>query len=219
MSTIRLGLLALLPVLLPGSVQGQTALEVLESASTSYGALASFCAPFEQSLHVPLLGQTTESRGTLCQARPDRFAMIFSEPEGDRVIADGQWLWIYYPSMDPVQVFRSPLTGGEGRFDFHREFLSQPGVRYTPTMEGSESLNGTATHRIHLQPRRESPLREARVWITQEGREIRKVEIHEANGSVRTVQLGAMERNPTLASDFFGFTPPANAQILTMPGS
>ncbi|MCH8841319.1 MAG: hypothetical protein IH831_11745, partial [Planctomycetes bacterium] len=47
--------------------------------------------------------------GVLFLVPPDRFAMRFEEPEGDRIVADGEWLWAYTPSTVPDQVIRQPI--------------------------------------------------------------------------------------------------------------
>jgi outer membrane lipoprotein carrier protein len=140
--------------------------------------------------------------------------MDFSEPEGDVVVADGEHLWIYYPSMDAKQVFRQPLEGRGGRFDFHREFLRDPGSKYAPEYQGSEALDGHATHVLRLVPVGPSPYREARVWIDAEGRLIRRVVITEENDSVREVTLSGLEVEPELPPEAFRFTPPEGATVI-----
>ena len=189
---------------------------ILERASGEFAALDGFCADFRQTLTVPLLNQVTRSRGRMCQQQPDRFSMRFADPEGDLVVADGEWLWIYFPSSDARQVIRSPMTsGGQGRFDFHREFLSDPGTRYDPSYLGTEELDGVAAHVIRLIPRQGSSYREARVWIDEGLWLIRRAEIEEENGNLREIHLAELERNPRLEGDAFRFAPPPGVQIIT----
>ena len=189
---------------------------ILERASGEYSRLTGFCADFRQILTSTLLGQVTRSRGRLCQQQPDRFAMRFSDPEGDLVVADGEWLWVYYPSSDAGQVIRSRMTSGaRDRFDFHREFLSDPGTRYLPAYLRSEELDGASTHVIRLVPRQPSAYREARVWIDEGSWLIRRTEIEEENGNLREVRLAGFEAGPGLASETFRFTPPQGVQVIT----
>lgn len=191
-------------------------LAILERASAEYGGLTGFCAEFRQTLTSPLLNQVTRSRGRMCQQQPDRFSMRFTDPEGDLVVADGEWLWVYFPSGDAGQVIRSPLTsGGRGGFDFHREFLSDPGTRYAPAYLRGEELDGAPTHVIRLVPRQPSAYREARVWIDEGTWVIRRTEIEEENGNLREVRLAGFEPNPQLGSEVFRFTPPRGVQVIT----
>lgn len=196
-----------------GSSDSQ-ALAILEAAAERFGALETFCARFDQQVDNDILRQTIRSHGELCQARPDRFAMLFEDPEGDRVIADGESIWLYFPSADPGQVFRSSLAESGGRFDLHREFLNEPGERYAPTLEGRETVNGTSTHRLALEPLRPSPYIRARVWIGTDDRMVHRVEITEDDGLVRTLSLSDMRMNPQVPVSTFEFEPPEGAQVI-----
>ena len=109
------------------TVQETRALTIMEEAGARYRSINAFCADFRQKLEVPLLGETHDSRGRLCQAEPDLFAMRWTEPEGDVVVADGDYFWVYYPSADPRQVLQFAMEVRPGGLDFHREFLEHPG--------------------------------------------------------------------------------------------
>lgn len=190
-------------------------MEVLRAAAERYDSLRALCADFRQVRRVPLLHQVTESAGRLCHQDPDLFLMDFSDPEGDIVVGDGRYLWIYYPSMDPQQVFRQPLEQGpEGRFDFHREFLGDPGSKYAPEYLKSDSLGGHATDVLRLVPRGPSAYREAEVWIDSRSRLLRKVVIVEENESVREVTLSRLQVNPELRPEVFRFVPPEGVTIV-----
>ncbi len=199
----------------PDAADREAALRVLERASERYQEIGAFCGAFEQEMSVPLLRQVTRSHGTLCQAGADRFLMDFEDPEGDIVVADGTHVWVYFPSTDPGQVFRSGLSASDGRFDFHREFLEDPGEKYEPVHRGREEIEGRWTQAIHLTPIAPSPYRGAQVWIDTETSLIRKVEIEEDNESIRTVRLLNVEIDPDLADDLFEFTPPPGVQVIT----
>lgn len=194
---------------------GTDPMPILEEAAALYRSLDAFCAHFRQVRRVPLLDQVTRSEGRLCQQKPDRFLMDFSDPPHDVVVADGEHLWIYYPSVDAEQVFRQDLaSGGGGRFDFHREFLSDPGTKYRPRYEGADTVDGHPTHVLGLVPRSPSPYEEARVWIDRKLGLIRRVEIREENDSVREVELSALELEPSLPPETFRFDPPPGAQVI-----
>lgn len=197
-----------------GSDSGEDPNPLLEQASQRYAGLEGFCAEFAQERVVPLLDRTTRSRGTLCQMRPGFFLMEFSEPDGDRVVADGESLWIYYPSVDPEQVIRTRLGGAGGTFDFHAEFLEDPTRRFDAEYVGREEVTGRSTHVIALRPLESVAYEEATVWLEVERGLIRKVEIVEENESLRRMTLSDIRVEPGLNPSRFAFEPPEDAQVL-----
>jgi outer membrane lipoprotein carrier protein len=202
---------------LPGSVWGQDgrALSILESASARYEGASSVCADFEQTLKVPLLSQENHGSGRLCQARPDRFAMRFDDPAGDVVVMDGTYVWIYYKSADPMTVIRLPVADAPGGFDLHREFLEGPAEKYRISYAGIERIGGRDTHHILLVPRKATSYVAAEVWIGGDDHLLRRVKIEEENESVRTLDLSNVTLDAKVPTDFFTFTPPPGAQIIT----
>ena len=199
--------------LAPPALLAQSAQPILESAAERYEALAAFCADFRQQVDVTLLRETIRSAGELCQARPDRLEMRFTDPAGDRVVADGTYLWVYFPSVDDGQVVRSSLASGS-RMDLHREFLSEPGRRYSATLEGREIVDGRECHVLSLTPQVASPYRRARVWIDASDFLIRRLVIVEESESVRTLDLSNIRLNPSLDAARFRFDPPPGVQVI-----
>ena len=201
----------------PMSARGQSldAFTLLESAGEVYRASAGMCADFKQVLSVPLLGEDIEGEGRLCARRPGLFSMRFAAPTGDVLLADGTWFWVYRPSSDPRQVLRSALATGPRGVDFYSEFLNTPRDKYWAEYQGQETIAGNPVHRIMLTPSHPAPYRSAVLWIESAASLLRKVEITEENGSVRTVTLGAVDVNPHLGADAFRFTPPVGAQVIT----
>lgn len=191
-------------------------IRILQDAAVRYDALHGFCADFSQERVVPLLNQTTRSRGTLCQMDPAYLRMDFSEPDGDRVVADGEHLWMYYPSVNPDQVVRTRLGGARGRtFDFQSEFLDDPDRRFEARYEGRDTVTGRETHLLVLRPKEEGQgYVEARTWVEAERGLIRKVEIEEENGSVRRVVLSDIRTDPGLEPSRFRFDRPPDVRVI-----
>lgn len=198
----------------PPQAQDARALAIMEEAGARYRAIDAFCASFHQTLEVPLLGETHDSEGELCQARPDSFAMRWSEPEGDVVVADGEYFWVYYPSADPGQVLQFSMEVRPGGLDFQREFLEAPGEKYLLSYVGQESLGGRISDVISATPLDPSAFEEARLWVDPERSLILRARIEMENGSVRTLTLSQIDLDPSPDPERFRFTPPPGAQII-----
>ena len=205
-------LLIALPV--PISAQEALALTLMEEAGARYQTVNAFCADFAQSLEVPLLGETHDSRGSLCQAQPDLFAMRWTEPAGDRVVADGEFFWVYYPSADPGQVLQFSMEVRPGGVDFHREFLEAPGEKYTLAYVGEELLGGRRAHVISAKPLGRAAFHEARLWLDVDRSLILQARIEMENGSVRTITLTNVRLDPPADPERFRFALPAGAQVI-----
>jgi outer membrane lipoprotein carrier protein len=190
-------------------------MEILEGAAARYAEIEGLCAQFEQTLEVTLLERRVDSAGELCQEGPDLFSMRFTDPEGDLVVADGEWIWVYYPSTDPRQVMRAPLGSGAGRFDFHSEFLDRPREKYRAAVVGEERIGGVATTVLTLDPIASSPFQRATLWVDASRGLILQLLTEEENGSVRTVRLSDLRLNPEIPSEIFRFEPPAGADVIT----
>jgi outer membrane lipoprotein carrier protein len=198
----------------PAAESAPDAAGILAQAEKAYDAVRSLQADFVQDLTVPLLDQTQRSRGTMYHRRPDRFLMKFSDPAGDVVVADGKYLWLYYPSTDAKQVIRTTLEEGGHEVDLQREFLSNPTARFRATLDGTESVGGRAADLLTLVPRQSSsPYRKIRLWVDRKDALVRRFEITEQNGTVRRLELRNLKTNVTLPDRLFAFSPPAGAQV------
>lgn len=211
-------LASLVPWSSPASAQETDPGKVMSAASDRYAAVSSVCADFVQRLTVPLLGSDQESRGRLCQRSPNLFSMDFSTPEGDRVVADGSHFWIYFKSQSPGQVIQLPVDPSRGGMDFYREFLDSPLEKYDMALEGTEQVGDRSTSRILLTPFQDRGYRSARVWIDSSTHLIRRVEITEANGTVRRLTLSDVQLDPVVPASTFRFVVPQGVQVVSTGG-
>lgn len=199
----------------PGlAAQEERALALLEEAGERYRDTQGFCADFKQALHVPLLRETTQSAGTLCQEKPNLFAMRFTDPMGDVLLADGESFWVYYPSSDPRQVLQFSMETQPGGVDFHREFLETPGEKYELSYVGEEPLEGRSTHLIELVPIQPSGFKDASIWLDSQRSLIIQAMIGMEDGSVRTVTLSQIQLDPPEDPGRFQFVVPDGARVI-----
>jgi len=195
--------------------QDERAYEVLETASERYWELETLCARFHQEIEVTLLGQTRSGEGRLCQRQPAEFSMRFSDPEGDLVVVDGEFLWTFYPSMDARQVMRFAAAGAEGRFNFYKNLLEDPRGRFAATYQGVEDLAERPSHRLTVTPRGAEAFRSAVVWIDVESDLITGVDVHDANESIRRVRLTDIRVNIDVPESEFRFVPAPGARVMS----
>src|SRR5205809_6386632 len=102
-----------------------------------------------------MIGTPDTTRGRLYQMRPSRFAMRFTAPKGDRIVADGRFLWLYTPSTTPGQVIRSriPKYGPNARI-LIAQYMHKPSWRHITRNILLHSLRDSCTTAvITLDPR------------------------------------------------------------------
>lgn len=217
------GLAVLLSALLWGveqpPVAAQQSVPALEEAARRYREVGAICADFEQVLEVPLQRRTIESAGRICQQRPNLFSMRFTDPDGDMVIADGEYVWVYHPSLDDKQVNKFPAASSPGREDFLREFLEDPGLKYDAEEGGIEAVGGRDCRVVVLTPREGASYRRARLWVDVRSHVIRRVEIHEQSENIRTLTLSNIDLSSTPDPALFVFEVPEGARVMEMRGS
>lgn len=220
----------ILPLLLgslfpaPRSLHGQDAqaYQVLYAASDRYYGLETLCAHFQQVIEITLLRQIRSGEGTVCQQRPDRFSMRFSDPEGDLVVVDGEFAWTFYPSLDDMQVMRFSAEGAGGGFNFYENFLEDPRGRFEAVHEGREPMGEGMSHKIALKPResvgsRSANFRSAVVWFDVDSYLITALDIYDTNESIRRVRLTDIRVDMEIPEEVFRFVPPEGARVMTPP--
>jgi outer membrane lipoprotein carrier protein len=200
------------PAQQPPSEEGAAA---LRQAAAAYESVRSLRADFVMNFDNPLLRQTTTSRGTIHQRQPDRIAVRFSDPAGDVVLSDGQYFWVYYPSVNAQQVMRSPAAaGGETGVNLQAQFVGNPVERFQYELHGTEAVAGRPARVLTLVPRQRAEYRSLKVWIDVRDGLVRRFELTEHNGNVRRFELLNLQVNPTIPESVFQFSPPAGARII-----
>ena len=187
----------------------------LRAAAAAYEQLRSLRAGFTMVVQNPLLRRTTTSRGTLYQRSPDRIKLEFTDPVGDVIVGDGTWFWIWYPSVDSLQVMRSPAAqAGSAGVDLRAQFVGNPLERFRHVLNGTETVADREATVLTLIPIEDAGYRQLMVWIDARDGLARRFEITEHSGLTRRFDLERLEINPALADAIFRFTPPAGARII-----
>lgn len=189
---------------------------VLDHASAAYQTIQTLSADFIQVVANPMLGAPDTTRGRLYLVRPSRFAMRFTTPNGDRVVADGRHLWLYTPSTTPGQVIRTtiPESGTTGP-NLIGQFVERPRERYTARYLRGDSLETGLTDVIALDPKApDLPYTGAVIWVARADGLLRRIEIVETSGQRRVVVLRALRVNRGVPSREVTFSPPAGSRVV-----
>ncbi|MBI4502232.1 MAG: outer membrane lipoprotein carrier protein LolA [Gemmatimonadetes bacterium] len=215
MNRILVGLAALVAWGRPAA--GQDVGAVLSAAEKAYHAATTFRADFIQTIENPMLGGPEQSRGTMFLNPPDRFAMRFSDPKGDRIVADGKWLWLFTPSTVPDQVIRQPIPkGGTNTPNFFAQFVDRPLERYTASLVGKDTVGGSTVDVVKLIPRfQDQPFREAVIAVGRQDGLLRRVALVEESGQRRTIVLPAPKTGVPIPDEEFRFRVPKGVKVVT----
>jgi outer membrane lipoprotein carrier protein len=198
----------------------QSADSVLARAQRAYDSMTTLRAAFTQTLINPMLGGPESSRGVLLLAPPGRFAMRFTDPAGDRVVADGRWLWIYTPSSVPDQVIRQPIPkAGANTPNLFAQFVDHPLERYRATYLGADTVGGEPVDVVRLVPRRpDLPFTRADLAIAQSDGWPRRLSLVEQSGQRRVLVFAPPTVNQGVPPAEVRFTVPKGTKVVTGPG-
>jgi outer membrane lipoprotein carrier protein len=199
-----------------GILGAQSPEAVMDRAASNYAAMKTMRAEFKQTITNPLTGTTSVSHGELIRRQPNLLAINFTDPKGDRVVADGKAVWVYLPSSAPGQVVRLTASSkAAGNIDPGALFLTSPRTRYSIKGAGSEVIGGTKTDVVLLTPRAPgAPFTNAKVWIDASTSNVKQFEVTDANGLTRFVVITSLVPNAAIEKSAFSFTPPKNARIV-----
>jgi outer membrane lipoprotein carrier protein len=174
-------------------------------------------AMFQQTVTNPITGSELNSRGELQQQKPSKLAITFTDPAGDRIISDGQYVWVYLQSATPGQVVRMRVTDvGAANTDLIGQFLNTPRSGYDATDAGADRVGDRDARAIVLVAKQGErlPFLRAKVWIDAKDALIRQFEAVDANGISRKVRILTMSPNAAVDASAFKFEVPAGVRII-----
>ena len=200
----------------PLPAQAPDAGAILDRAVAALNRATTLRADFTQRIRDQMLGSDETSSGEFLRQRPGKFALRWSHPAGDLIVADGQALWVYLPSTAPRQVVRTNLSGKPGESaDFVAEFLDHPRQRFTVSYVRADTAGSRPADVLSLIPRQANlPYQRALIWVDRTDDLVRRVEISEGSGGVRRITLDHLRVNTTIPASSFTFTPPAGVRVV-----
>lgn len=189
----------------------------------SWSTTRTLQANFDQTITNPILGRTVASRGVFVQERPNRLAITFTEPAGDRIVGDGKSLWVYLPSSTPGQVLKLPADAdGAIVADLLGQLLDTPRRAFTITGGESMPIEGRSTRRVQLVPKSPGlvPFSKAVLWLDDKDARPVRVQVLDGQGVDRTITLTSWSPGAVLPKNAFTFVPPKGVRVSTkIPGS
>jgi len=204
----------ILPVLIAVTLQGSSPADrAIDAAVKAYANIRTAKASFEQTITNPLLGSTLHSKGNFEQSRPNRFAFRFTDPKGDVIICDGQYVWAYLPTSAPGRVNRMPC--GSGALDLIGEFFTNPTQRYTIGDGGAATMGERKAHIVMLTPKsKNAAFTRAKVWIDLANGSLLQFEAVEPTGLTRLVRITSFSANTAVKESAFKFAMPKGVQVV-----
>ena len=198
-------------------LHAQTPAAVMQRASSAYTQMKTVRAEFDQAITNPLTGTNVVSHGVMLRKAPNLLSVNFTDPKGDRVVADGKSLWVYLPSSAPNQVMKLPSDGKStmALVEPGELFLSSPSSRYDITGNANAIVSGRRTNVVTLVPKKPNGMfTRAKVWVDAQDNSVRQFEVVDANGLTRLVTITRLQTNINIPLSEFRFTPPKNARVL-----
>jgi outer membrane lipoprotein carrier protein len=208
---------AVISVVTASIAGAQSTDQTLDRAVAAWGKVKTARATFEQTVTNSLTGSSATAHGEYQQQRPNRVAIRFTDPSGDRIVSDGASVWVYLPSSAPGQVVKRSASDATALpLDITGEFLTDPRGRYDITSAGVGTVSGHPAKALLLSPKAQTqaPFTKATIWVDDDDALIRQFEVVEPSGVTRRIRITSLDLNVPVDKGTFSFTPPAGVRVV-----
>jgi outer membrane lipoprotein carrier protein len=199
------------------ALAAQSTDQTIDRAVAAWAKVKTARATFEQTVTNSLTGSSANARGEYQQQRPNRVSIRFTDPAGDRIVADGASVWVYLPSSAPGQVLKRSASDGTALpLDITGEFLTDPRGRYDVSASGAATVAGHTAKALLLMPKAQTqaPFSKATIWVDDDDGLIRQFEVVEPSGVTRRVRITSLDLNIPVDKGTFSFTPPPGVRVV-----
>ena len=188
--------------------------DALERAARRYRTAVSVRATFEQTLTSPDTKSSRLAAGEFLQRGKNHFALRFTDPVGDAIVNDGEFVWVYLPSTAKGQVMQIPQSAGAG-LDFFSELLTAPREHYEVATRPDETISGHATSVFALTPRKATaPFTRATLWVGTNDAALWQLETVEPSGLVRRLHFSSVRFDVALPKGALTFAVPPGVRVI-----
>ena len=196
------GLAVLIPALNPVHADS------IAKLRSFYADVNTFSADFDQVVLDENLNRIEERSGQMWLARPGKFRWDYEPPLEERVVSDGEKVWVYDIELEQITVRsldrslgRTPalLLAGKGNLDttYNLEDRGEHGKVFWVALV-PKSNDGNFSE----------------IQLGFEGHELRLMQLLDQLGQITRIVFKDNETNPELTPTLFDFVPPPGVDVL-----
>ena len=195
-----------------------TVSDIVKNIKKTYADLESYQANFQ--IQSEKDGRRVTQTGVLRSKGSDKLLMEFTNPSRQKIVSNGEMMWVYIPSLNVVAeqdlmsetgIFTSGSEAGLSRLfnKYHYRFASKD--------EPETMKDGSKMYTLILkQKESRSGYRTITLWVT-ENFFIQKAEGITSTGKKVEITLSDIKTNVDLPNGIFKFDVPATARVIKNP--
>jgi outer membrane lipoprotein-sorting protein len=220
-STVLTAIIALLCVSPAPAIKFDftTVSDVVKSISKRYGEIDCYSASF--TLRGDKGGKKTQQNGVIRSKSPDKLLVEFSNPPGQKIVANEKTMWIYMPSLNVVAT--QDLNNKNASFltSNTKNGLSRLFSKYHYKFDAKDQpiteADGKKYYTLYLkQKESRSGYRNLKLWITDDYL-IKKAVGETSSGKKVEIEFTNIKTNESFPNGMFKFDMPANAREIKNP--
>lgn len=184
---------------------------LLKSVENRYGEISDVAANFVQRSFFLGLSRTVKSRGTVYFKRPGMMDWSYEEPEKQRFVGDGTFLWFFQPALNQVTVtdFKSSFSS-----DLPVSFLIGVGSIREQFSLRSACRNGEEIE-LKLESKKPDPnLDDFTLWLRSSDYTPIGANVVDVSGNETQINMHEIIINSNLPEERFKFEIPAGVDII-----
>ncbi len=195
----------------PGASAGDVE-RVWNAYQERWAATETYTAQFRQTIEIEGIGGDVASAGRFYFAKPDRMRWDYLDGQPQRVIGDGQWIWVYQPDLE--QVYRIDYQTAFGSGGLVALLADRQGLARRYDLALVESSPRIV--RLRLTPKN-AVGETLDLVLAADTFDLASVVIRDPAGSVTHVHFEDVRRNVLVERGLFDFAPPQGVDIITTP--
>ena len=164
------------------------------------------------------IGKRQTQSGTIWYKSPHYLRVDFDSPYGQRIVSDGNQVWIYIPSLNIVA--EQDLNSGTLFSVGTGPGLNRLFSKYHYRFDGKEQPREESNNRYYVlflkQKETRSGFRTLKLWVNEQYF-ITKAYGETASGKNITLEIKNVTTKVDVKKGFFKFDPPSNARIIKNP--
>ncbi len=195
-----------------------TVTDVVKKIKKTFGSLKTYQANF--TIITTKMGKKRKQSGVIQYKANDKLLMKFYKPSGQKIISNGEMMWIYIPSMNVVaeQDLRSdPGLFSSGTKTGLNRLFSKYHYRFYSKKQPEEQKDGTKKYTLLLkQKESRSGYKTLKLWVSEDYM-ITAAEGITSSGKIINISFSNIKTNIDIPNGVFKFNIPSRARIIKNP--